>query len=291
LSPASGRASIYVSASNVVLYLTNGIVLKPGNAFTLNTNGSAEIYSGGTFDASAGSVNNRTQYAPACKIYGLSTCANINFGDNSILTTWLYAPEASLTFTGGGLIANDVAGSFLCHDLTVMGGFRFHFDEALANNDPIEITALSPQYGAHVGSNVTFQVFTTGGLPRNYSWFFNDESNLMANSTNSSFSLTNVQFSNAGNYLVVITNLLGSATGGTSLIVYTDATPAMTVQFLPTNGILLFNVTGVVKLLYTVQVSTNLVDWVPLLTRPAPFAFPDTTTNYPQRFYRCVYIP
>lgn len=291
LNPAADKARILINASNVVLYLTNGISMKLGDVLTLNTNSSVEIYLGGPFDAGQGLVNNLTQYGPACKIYGLSTCTSITFGAHSVLTTWLYAPEASLTFTGGGKIANDVVGSFLCHDLTVTGGFRFHFDEALANDDPLEITALSPQLGAHVGSNVTFQVFTTGGLPKNYSWFFNDQSHLVASSTNSSLSLTNVQFSDAGDYLVVITNLLGSATGETSLIVYTDATPVMSVPFIPKNGVFQCNVTGVVGLLYTVQVSTNLVDWTPLLTRASPFSLVDATTNLPQRFYRSVYPP
>jgi len=43
---------------------------------------------------------------------------------------------------------------------------------------------------------------------------------------------------------------------------------------------------------YRVQASTDLVSWLSLQTNPAPFVFVDTSsTNYPCRFYRTVFVP
>ncbi len=111
--------------------------MKIGNALTLNTNSNIEIYSDGTFDTGQGLVNNFTQYAPAFKIYGLPTCTSMIFGTNAILAAWLYAPEASVSFLGSVTTPHDVIGSFICHDLSIGGRFNFHFDEALANYNPI----------------------------------------------------------------------------------------------------------------------------------------------------------
>jgi hypothetical protein len=53
-----------------------------------------------------------------------------------------------------------------------------------------------------------------------------------------------------------------------------------------------FNVNGVPGFYYAVEASTNLTDWVPLMTNTAPFLFQETgVANFPQRYYRSVYLP
>lgn len=293
LNPALGQASVFVNASNIVLYLTNGISMVGTNALTLNTNSSVQIYSGGTINTVKGTVNNLTQYAPAFQIFGLPTCSSISFGLNPLLTAWLYAPEASLSFNGGGATPYDVVGTFICHDLTVNGHYNFHLDMLFAASIPPWFALQPLNQIVQLGSNATFTVSVGGGTPLWYEWF-SDQTNWLASGTNySSLSLTNVQLSDAGDFSVIVTNLYGSATSApASLVVYTNATPTLSAPFTPTNGVFQFNVTGVTGLLYTVQASTNLVDWVPVITRPSPFSFVDTTTNlYPQRFYRSVFMP
>ena len=143
------------------------------------------------------------------------------------------------------------------------------------------------------GNNVTFSVSTAGGTPMNYRWFFN-QTNLLASGTNSFLSLTNVQLTNAGNYSVIVTNWFNGVTSTppASLIVYTDATPTLSVPSNSTNGQFQFSITGVTGLNYTVLASTNLVDWIPLKTNISPFNFVDTNVIlFPQRFYRSVYLP
>jgi len=52
------------------------------------------------------------------------------------------------------------------------------------------------------------------------------------------------------------------------------------------------NVSGLPGYYYVVQASTNLLNWFPFQTNPAPFVFVDTNSaNYPCRFYRTVLAP
>ncbi|HEX3627378.1 MAG TPA: hypothetical protein VH280_18385 [Verrucomicrobiae bacterium] len=41
---------------------------------------------------------------------------------------------------------------------------------------------------------------------------------------------------------------------------------------------------------YILQASTNLTDWVPILTNGAPFVYTETN-GIPQRYYRAVFMP
>jgi len=53
-----------------------------------------------------------------------------------------------------------------------------------------------------------------------------------------------------------------------------------------------FNLTGTPGAFYVVEVSTNLVNWVPVLTNPAPFNFVDSNAaKFSRRFYQAVPLP
>jgi hypothetical protein len=67
-----------------------------------------------------------------------------------------------------------------------------------------------------VGTNVTFTVSATGFGVLHYQWQFNSTNLLGA--TNSTLILTNVQLANGGNYQVVVTNSLGSATSSVAAL-------------------------------------------------------------------------
>jgi hypothetical protein len=137
-SIANNQESIFIDASNCVLYLPNGIGMKSGKNLTLNVtnNANVAIYSGGTLDTGNGTINNVYQYAPAFKIYGLPTCFSIVFPGNASLTAWIYAPEADVTFNGGGSNPYDIAGAFKVHSVALKGHFNFHFDQVLRTNEP-----------------------------------------------------------------------------------------------------------------------------------------------------------
>lgn len=145
---------------------------------------------------------------------------------------------------------------------------------------------------AIAGATATFSVTVTNELfTPGYQWQLNgtnlpDYSNVLV--------LTNVNATNAGNYDVVVSSYFGF--GGTTssnavLSVYSSVAPAISqFSFSRSNG-LQFTVSGVPGYNYAVLASSNLVNWVPLITNNSPFNFADTNLDLPYRFYRSVYLP
>jgi len=77
--------------------------------------------------------------------------------------------------------------------------------------------AVQPQSQAvSPGGNVTFSVTANGASPLSYQWFF-DSTNTVGANTNT-FTVTNAQWANAGNYSVVVTNISGAATSAPALL-------------------------------------------------------------------------
>jgi hypothetical protein len=69
---------------------------------------------------------------------------------------------------------------------------------------------------------VTFTVGASGLPPLFYQWYFNSNAVLGANTD--SLSITNVQLSNAGNYFVVVSNTINSATSKVAVLTVTNVT-------------------------------------------------------------------
>ena len=68
------------------------------------------------------------------------------------------------------------------------------------------------------GANAIFTVTASGAAPIKYQWYFNTNT-LLANATNATLVLANVQMTNAGSYKVVITNAAGSITSSVATLV------------------------------------------------------------------------
>jgi sugar lactone lactonase YvrE len=97
-----------------------------------------------------------------------------------------------------------------------------------------------------LGSNATFAVTLMGTEPLAYQWQFNG-TNLM-NQTGQFLNLTNVQWSDGGNYQVVITNNYGSITSAVATMTV-GLPPAITGQ--PTNQIVLVGSNGQLSVVVT----------------------------------------
>lgn len=158
-----------------------------------------------------------------------------------------------------------------------------------SNSIPM-ITAEPTNATVLVGQTTNFNVGVAGLPAPAYQWSFLGTN--ISGATNALLPLADIQLTNAGDYAVEVTNIFGSVISSNALLsVYASAAPVLnTFSFSPVNGAQ-FSVAGVPGFGYEVLVSSNLVNWTPLIMSNAPFNFADTNTALPQRFYRGVYVP
>ncbi|HSY20438.1 MAG TPA: immunoglobulin domain-containing protein, partial [Candidatus Acidoferrales bacterium] len=145
---------------------------------------------------------------------------------------------------------------------------------------PVSVIALA-------GQTVNFSVGATG-TPLFYQWHFNSTNLPAANSA--TLTLANVTTNNTGTYFVTVTNLGGTVNStNVSLTVYTSAVPVMAVLTY-TNHQATVTLAGIPTFNYSVEASSNLVDWVILGTNASPFTVIDTN-RFDYQFYRGHYLP
>ena len=166
----------------------------------------------------------------------------------------------------------------------------------LIDNLRVEIPAVAPalvtqpfDLAVKVTSNVTFTAGATGVPNPTYQWKFNGA--VIPGATNTSYSISGVQYANAGTYTVVATNVAGAVTSTNALLSIITASPAVFDSYvlLPDNSLQLV-LTGDPGATYFVQCSTNLVDWMPLtnltlISTSAPFNT-GSITNSEQLYFR-----
>ena len=149
------------------------------------------------------------------------------------------------------------------------------------------VTAPPTNQTVLVGSIASFTVAASGTPFLGYQWQFNGTN--LAGATNEMHSLTNVQPPQAGSYRVVVTNAAGSATSAVAtLTVLTN--PLLLAARTISNGAFVFTLSGNAGYTYTVEMSTNLVQWVPYSTISNAAGQVDFTdpaaSNSVTRFYR-----
>lgn len=93
---------------------------------------------------------------------------------------------------------------------------------------PPTITQEPASLTLPAGTNALFSVSATGDLPFHYQWLFNGV--ILPEQTSSNLYLGNIQSSNAGNYQVIITNIVGSATSAVAVLTVTPSLPQLTCQ-------------------------------------------------------------
>lgn len=295
--------NIFIDASNVVLYLTNGMALSGPGRFTLNTNADVSVYSSGAMSmVGEASMTNLTGYARALSIYDVAGYTNLVFSfAGNFGPALIYAPETAITFSApGGLSNYSFIGAIFCYGVQVRGRYSFHYDESLAGESfpilPAIIQQPTPQY-AQAGSNVTFSVAATGSPTLTYQWYYQfieffGPSYAISGATNSSLIIPNPD-PFISSYSVIVSNPYGSvASSEASLTVYSTAAATLSGTLNSTNGqfdLSVHNVGNVFGMPYVLQASTNLTDWAPILTNEAPFVYTDSNV-LPQRYYRAVFV-
>jgi hypothetical protein len=286
----SGNIFIGTNA-NVIIWVAGPSSFASQDKVTIAAQGgSLTIYADGLFSTSANaSINNLSQYAKNFTLFGLTNCTAISLGGGSNVTGTIYAPQAALS-AGNGLANYSFIGCVVAKSVTLGGHFDFHADESSYRGIPLIFTAPQDKT-ALVGQDVAFSASVIAGRPLGYQWEGNNGD--ISSATNSSLSLTNVQLTDAGPYRLVITNFFGSVTSTPALLqVYASAAGILETPTLSGSNQFQFTVSGVPGFNYTIQASTNLLDWTPLLTNQSPFIFTETSVeDFPQRFYRSVYVP
>ncbi len=159
------------------------------------------------------------------------------------------------------------------------------------------IFSVQPRsWDVFVGSNVTFSAIACGTPDPTYQWRrhgtnLSSVTNIVG-ATNSDYTMLNVQTNDTGNYSVLASNSLGTATSSiVHLQVYPTQKALLDVWNYITNSYR-FTVSGITGANYVVEASTNLINWVAIYTNQTTFTNIDNTvTNYPYRFYRALYQP
>lgn len=141
-------------------------------------------------------------------------------------------------------------------------------------------------------NTVAFTVVAAGSTPLTYQWYFNTNTPL-ANATNVTLILANVQTTNAGTYSVIVTNTAGSVISSNAILTVSSGAPSQPQLsgFIYNNdGTFSLTVNGDTGPDYIVQASTNLTDWTGIFTNHSPtppFVWTDSGAgNFSQRFYR-----
>ena len=197
--------------------------------------------------------------------------------------------SGTTNLTLAGVQASDAGTYFLM--VTNFYGVVLSSNAILTVLLPPTIAAQPTNVTALAGGNETFTVIANGTGPLNYQWTLNNTN--LTDATNLTLALIGLTTDQAGVYSVTVTNLAGSVTSSNAILsVYSSTVPALSGLSFDADNNFSFTVAGVPGFNYAVQSSTNLVDWLPLLTNTSPFTFTDTNTaGFQQQFYRSIYSP
>jgi hypothetical protein len=156
---------------------------------------------------------------------------------------------------------------------------------------PPTITTQPTNVVALAGGSAIFTVAAAGTAPLSCQWVFNNTN--LEEATNLTLTLSNLTTDQTGAYSITVTNLAGSVTSSNAILsVYSSAVPTLSGSAFDVDNNFSFTVAGVPGFNYVVQTSTNLVDWMPVMTNISPFSFTDTNAaGFQQQFYRSIYSP
>ncbi|MDB6123594.1 MAG: repeat containing protein [Pedosphaera sp.] len=173
------------------------------------------------------------------------------------------------------------------------GGGSLQSTSAVLTVSPNVVIARDPaSQTVGANSNLTLNVVAYGSPRLDYQWQFNKVN--IAGATNASFTITNFAPANEGNYRVIVTNYASSATSQEAILMIGTPSRVGGLQR-HANGSFQLQVVGLPNTTYTIQGSTNLVDWLPMAQVASTngyINFLDTAAQqFSSRYYRVVPNP
>ncbi len=134
------------------------------------------------------------------------------------------ATTQTITLTGG----NTGTDSSVPNATAIFNAYQLR---SLAGASAPTISSQPRSQSVAAGSNVTFSVTATGTQPLSYQWQRNGTN--LSGATASSYTITNVQSSHAGNYAVIVTNSAGSITSDAASLTVNSVPVAPTISSHP----------------------------------------------------------
>jgi uncharacterized repeat protein (TIGR01451 family) len=217
----------------------------------IDTSGNAHVVN------SAGGVITTNSWQHVAMTYDKASGVAVLYCNGAVVATanlGVFTPQTSFDFYMGNRPSGPFAGLY----------FKGQMDESSVYNRALTASEIQSIYAAGSGgkcplnspviiSQPTNQMVTVGGMasfsvtasgtaPLSYQWAFNGTN--FDGATNTSLTLTNVQFSQAGDYAVVVTNTYGSVLSSNAVLTVNPASPGVPVitGFNPISGVVGTNV-------------------------------------------------
>lgn len=127
------------------------------------------------------------------------------FNTNTLLAS---GPSATLTIPDAQL-TNSGKISVTVSNLVGVTNSTFATLTVTISTAPPRITAEPPSLNVGIGQTAIFSVGADGALPLSYQWYFNTNT-VLADQTNTTLTLVDVQTNQAGKYSATVTNLYGT---------------------------------------------------------------------------------
>jgi uncharacterized lipoprotein YddW (UPF0748 family) len=161
----------------------------------------------------------------------------------------------------------------------------------LTVNLPPNITGQPQSQTVTEGTDVLFNVSAGGTEPLTYQWYF--KNHLIPGETESTLARPNVQLSDAGEYQVVVGNMVTSVASSAVLLTVNPIIPPQINSITVTNAGVLLHIAGGPGT-FEIQSGPDLLNWTNAATitvTNAVFDYLDTTPGGEKRFYRVRYVP
>ena len=198
-------------ATNVVLVLTNVQPDQAGSSYTLTASNAFGAATSGVMVLNESVLEIYIQPTSQSTLGGGTATFTANvIGQGPFVYQWFLAGTALPSMTNSSLTLTNVQlNQGGAYSLTVSNSYGgVVSSDAILSVIPLAISTQPQSRSAVAGDLVSFSVTPSGQPPFSYQWRFNGNS--LADATNSSLVITNVQMDQAGAYTVIVSNLYGS---------------------------------------------------------------------------------